>query len=373
MCACPHPAAGMKYALLFIIISHRHMDLTALLMIKYRIMKDLMNDIKTGNFRNAYLLYGAEDYLRRLMTKRLTDALIPDGNSINLSSWSGSAVTEGAVIDQGETLPFFSDRRVICLDHTGFFTVGKKDGDASGETGALAEYVKNLPEYLVLIFTEESADKRSRLFKAVQKYGRVVEFPEQTEETLTGWILKMLDAEHLKIRKPNMEYLLGRTGTGMTRIRLETDKLIHFCQEEGLSEVTREAITEVTTGMTEDRIFDMIAAITEHRIRTAMNLYGDLLSLKEPPMRILMLTGRQYRQLMAIKELDSEGLGQQQIAAALSIHPYAVKKSLPLAKRYTSQQLRDAVVFCADMEEDVKTGRISEEISVTLVIIRLAK
>ena len=49
-------------------------------------MKNLINDIKTGEFRHVYLLCGSEDYLKRLYRGRLIDALMPDRNSMNFNT-----------------------------------------------------------------------------------------------------------------------------------------------------------------------------------------------------------------------------------------------------------------------------------------------
>ena len=320
-----------------------------------------MQDIKTGTFKRAYLLHGPEDYLKLLWRGRLLDALVPDKSSMNYTAWEGENISEGAVIDQAETLPFFSDRRVIRLDHTGLFERPAEQ---------LAEYMKQLPEYLVIIFTENSVDKRNRLFKAVQKYGHAAEFPAQTEETLTKWILQQLSRENLRIRKSDMELLLTKTGTDMTRISQEVDKLIHYSA--GSGEVTRQDIELVTTSRLENRIFDMVNAVSQKQAGKAMILYADLLALKESPMRVLYLIVRQYDQLLAMRELDLEGAGQQQIAKELGLPPFVVRKMLPLARKYNSTALTEALSFCAEMEEDVKSGRMTDHLAVELAIVKLA-
>ena len=52
-----------------------------------------------------------------------------------------------------------------------------------------------------------------------------------------------------------------------------------------------------------NKIFDMITAIANRQTRKAMDLYEDLLTLKEPPMRILFLIARQFNQILQVKEL----------------------------------------------------------------------
>lgn len=72
---------------------------------------------------------------------------------------------------------------MILLENTGFF---------KNKADALADYMGSLPDYLVLIFVEEEVDKRNRMYKAVQKQGRAVEFARQDEKTLMTWVLGMM-------------------------------------------------------------------------------------------------------------------------------------------------------------------------------------
>ena len=47
---------------------------------KQTIFINLNEDIKTGNFRPVYLLYGEEAYLKKQYKDKLTKAIFPDGD-----------------------------------------------------------------------------------------------------------------------------------------------------------------------------------------------------------------------------------------------------------------------------------------------------
>lgn len=51
--------------------------------------------------------------------------------------------------------------------------------------------------------------------------------------------------------------------------------------------ITDEDVETICTTQVTNKIFDMITAIAARQTRKAMDLYEDLLTLKEPPMRIL--------------------------------------------------------------------------------------
>ena len=46
-------------------------------------MQRINEDIKTGNFKQIYLLYGEERYLKNQYTTRLRKALCQDGDEMN--------------------------------------------------------------------------------------------------------------------------------------------------------------------------------------------------------------------------------------------------------------------------------------------------
>ena len=84
-------------------------------------MKTIDNDIKTGQFKQIYLLYGEEQYLIRQYRDKLKHALAADDDTMNFSAFSGSDINQKEIIDLAETLPFFADRRLILIEDSGLF------------------------------------------------------------------------------------------------------------------------------------------------------------------------------------------------------------------------------------------------------------
>ena len=73
-------------------------------------MQRINEDIKSGQLKQIYLLYGEEAYLRKQYRDRLRNALAAEGDTMNYSYFEGKDISVGAVIDLAETLPFFADR-----------------------------------------------------------------------------------------------------------------------------------------------------------------------------------------------------------------------------------------------------------------------
>ena len=321
-------------------------------------MQRINEDLRSGQFKQAYLLYGEEAYLRRQYRDRLKKALLGDGDAMNMNCFEGKDVNVGEVIDVAETMPFFADRRVIVMDGTGLFKSG-------GEK--LAEYLASPNDTTFFIFTESEVDKRSKLYKAVQSKGYVAEFTVQDENTLKRWIAGILGKEGKKISENTAQLLLSKTGTDMENIQMELEKLICYCLDRDV--VTAEDVEAVCTTRITNHIFDMVNAIAEKQPQKALQLYYDLLALKEPPMRVLFLIARQCNLLLQTKELKNRGHDNKTIASKIGVPPFAAGKYVAQASHFKTSVLKNAVKQCVETEEAVKSGRMNDMMSVEILIL----
>lgn len=320
-------------------------------------MKNLVQDIKTNDFKNIYLLYGEEEYLKKQYKKKLQDALISPEDTVNLTVYEGKNISVQELIDQAETMPFFADRRLLVIEDSGFFK------SASAE---LAGYLEQVPETTYFMFVESEVDKRQKMYKAVQKKGRIVEFATQNEETLIRWILGILKKENKNITRSSMELFLEKTGTDMNNIAMELEKLLSYTMDRDV--ITAEDIEAICTVQTVNKIFDMINAVADGKRKKALDLYYDLLALKEPPMRILFLLTRQFNLLMQTKELQSTGYDAKSIASKLSVQPFVARNCTRQAAAFSLETLKMLVKSCIDAEEAVKTGNLNEKLAVELIL-----
>ena len=320
-------------------------------------MQKLLQDIKNKEYSQIYLLHGEEAYLRKQYRDKLKEALIADGDTMNNHYYEGKDTKIEEIIDLAETLPFFSEKRVIVIENSGWF---QKGGDK------MAEYLPGIPETTYLIFVETQVDKRSKLYKTVKNKGRIAEFTHQDEQMLKRWILGMLKKEGKNITAADMQFLLERIGTEMAHIKTEMEKLL--CYTMGKAEVTREDIEEICTKRVQNQIFDMINAIADKNQKKALDLYYDLLTLKEPPMRILALIGRQFNLLLQVKELRKKGYSTQSISEKTGLHGFIVGKYEKQAVRFKTAELREALEACVEADENVKTGKMNDVMSVEILI-----
>ena len=322
-------------------------------------MKSIDEDIKTGQFQNVYLLYGEEAYLKRQYKEKLLKAMVTQGDTMNFSAYEGKDINPKELIDLSETLPFFKEKRMILVENSGFFKNSCDD---------LAEYMSQVPESTCFVFVEEEVDKRSKLFKAASRAGSAVEFETPKEDMLVRWILGRIQREGKKITQSVMQLFLSKTGSDMENIDKELEKLICYTLDK--TEISAADVEAICTGQTENKIFEMIDAISAKNQKKALDLYYDLLALKEAPMRILFLIARQFQNLLLIKSMSAKGYPAVSIAKTAGMPSFAVQKNLRQAGAFKINQLKEAIEDCGQAEEDVKTGRMADQLAVELLIVK---
>ena len=322
-------------------------------------MERLSEEIKSGQMKQVYILYGEEAYLRNQYRDKLKSALLGGGDPMNLHYFEGKGIKASEVIDLAETMPFLAERRVIILENSGLFSHGGEE---------MAAYLESPSDTTYFVFVEPTVDKRSKLYKTASTKGRAIEFSAQDEAVLKRWILGFLKKENKKITEHDLNLFLEMTGSDMANIKGELEKLFCYCLDKDV--ITAQDIESVCIRQVNNQIFDMINAVAEKRQKQAMDLYYDLLTLKEPPMRILSLITRQFNLLLQVKELRNKGLDANAIGEKVGLKGFIARKYVTQASKFKAEDLRRAMADCIESEEAVKTGRMNDVMSVELLIVK---
>ena len=121
----------------------------------------------------------------------------------------------------------------------------------------------------------------------------------------------------------------------------------------------------------QDKIFDLVDAIARGNKPAALGYYNDLILLKEPPMHILFLIVRQYRILHIISNMRTLRKPDDAIAKTAGIPRFAIRKNEQQLRGYGEKTLERCIEECIQIEEDIKTGKIGDQIGVEALICKL--
>lgn len=324
-------------------------------------MENIRKDIKSGQFKNLYLIYGIEEYTKNAVKRMLSDAIVASDDTMNRNTYEGKKINPKEVIDLSETMPFFSERRLIIMENTEYF---------KSPCDEIIDYLQNVPETTYFIFVEQEVDKRSRMYKLAKSKGYLCECNRLKRDDIMKWILGKLSKDNKKITRDTMDYLIDCLGDDMEKISREIEKLLCYTMERDvitISDINEICIPEIT-----GKIFEMIEAMGNKRKTKALDMYYDLIVNKEAPLKILYMLSRQFNIMLQLRELTDKRMSKNEIESKTGISSYIYGKTMPQVKNFSMQAIRLAMEDCIAVEHDVKLGNISDKVAVEMMIIKFS-
>lgn len=329
----------------------------------------LKKEVKSGAIRNIYLFYGEEDYLKEVYCKRIEDIILDDAlkdlNKIVLQEEKDIS----KIIDICETMPCFSEKKLVVLKNSSFFKASKKEGKNKKED--LEMLVKNVPPYTCLIFCESEVDKRLKIVKDIDKKGLVVEFGLQPVNVLVKWIAGELKKKGKVITVATATKLIEYSEASMFAIENEINKLCLYVGDR--QEITDKDIDDVCIKPINVRIFDLIDNIAMQNEDKALKNLKEMLILKEPVPRIMFMIIKHIKQLLEMKTLLKEGVIQRDCVSIMKIAPYTATKLSRQIGKFEEKKLKAILKEMLELDYKVKIGEIKDILAVEIVITKLCQ
>ena len=137
--------------------------------------------------------------------------------------------------------------------------------------------------------------------------GHIVELPFQDETTLKRWILGNVKREGKQMSEASAGYFFRQGRNRYAEYPGRTGKAVLLYAAPGCDH-SRRTLTQSVSIRLEIIFFEMVNAVAEKKQRRALDLYYELLALKEPPMRILFFAGETVPDLVSCAVAAGEGI-----------------------------------------------------------------
>ena len=222
-------------------------------------IENLEKELKSGNLRNLYLLYGEERFLLETSLKKIKDLFGECIKGINYILIDDTNINE--LISNIETPAFGYEKKMIIAKNTG---LAKKEGKRKNAQitelkNKICKYINDniniINQSVVLVFVEDEADAKQELYKTIDKLGTVCKFEYQKPIQITKRLKGICSAYKVKVQDSTIQYLIECCGTNMQDLINETRKLIEYTGEGG--EIQISAVDKLATKKIESIIFEL--------------------------------------------------------------------------------------------------------------------
>lgn len=305
------------------------------------------------------IFYGEEDFLREYYSNKIISECNLINLDMNLVKLNEDSI--GKLPDNCEQLPFFDSKKVIYIKNSGFFSASKKISSSIVEK--VTEYLLSLPEYVEVLFNEESIDKRLLPYKKLSKVAKFEEIKYRNEVDLANWICSGMKKCGASIDIEDAKYLAMVCGPSMSYLHSEIRKLA-ILNMDG-DKITKDIIDEVCVKSPQGIIFDLTDAIGAKNKGKAIRLLEELILKKEAEQFILIMLYKHFRNLFLIRVALDEGVADDKY---LGINPYVYKKLLSQVKNYSENNLRDILAKFTEFDYKSKRGEIDLRTGIEMVM-----
>lgn len=328
---------------------------------------EIDNEIKEGLNKNIYLLFGDEKYLVNLYKKKLIKTLIPndDDLDIELTVFDNDKVLAVNIIDAVEMVSFFGGKRIVLVNQSNLFYKGRMT-----ESDILTDYIKNSDNDYIIIFIENNVDKRGKLYKACQKIGSCYEFTSLKTDDVAKFIVDEAKKNYSQISLSDAKYLALNLYNDLENVVSEVEKLSSYKPNDTIN---KNDIDLLASKNLEVRVFELVDKIGRKDAKDALDIFNNMLLVKESPIMVLTMIGRTFKTLLLCKTLIENGYTQDEITRKTKLHPFVVKKNIVITRNFKKIELYNGLFEVLEADEQIKSGKIKDTIAVENIILKYAK
>ncbi|MBQ4629913.1 MAG: DNA polymerase III subunit delta [Clostridia bacterium] len=312
-------------------------------------MAGIKDDLKSLNFKNVYLLWGEEDYLRDNYKNELVKKVLdPSFADFNYKEYTSKKPDCEEVSDFVASYPCMSEKKILYIKDSDIF---KKVSET--EKKFWNELFDDMPDFVIIIFSEKNVDKRSALYKKLLSAHSVDEFPFQKPHDLINWIGRHVSSMKKEMSASCAQYLIDCCSPSMYLLKNEIDKLCSYCSS---SKITEKDIDICCCKIAESRVFDMIDDALDGKISDACKKYEELKLLREEPIAINGAIFSKFNQLRKIK-IMSQTMTARDIAIQIKQKEFIVNLNLKKARNVSAEKLDAVINLCAETDHKIKSGK----------------
>jgi DNA polymerase-3 subunit delta len=187
---------------------------------------------------------------------------------------------------------------------------------------------------------------------------------------MTGWIINETKNQGGQIEPRAAEMLKDMVGVDTRQAGMEIAKLLAYVN--WARPVKIEDVEAVCIVTSQQSVFDFVDALANGNGKTAQHLLHRLLET-EDDFSLWGMVVSQFRLFIQAREiLDGRG-NQNDVARALSVHPFVAEKTTQQAARFSVESLENIYHRLLKIDEGVKTSQVTLDLALDTLVVELTR
>ena len=300
-----------------------------------------------------YLVDGEEAYFRDHAVESIKKACALTQPALNETRVEGETLKGDKLtsfVSSLNTLPFFDEKRFVRVYD--FYPTEKE-----WET-VLAPYAKDPCPTTVLVIVNGGFGGKKQNLAALRRKGGVVhvDCSRESEEMLARWLFGVLKKRGLLADGDALTQMVRYCNFDAARMHREAEKLVLLLGEGG--RLTREVVEEYVAKDVEYKIYELTQAASRKNFSLFSQILHELMEKGYDEYAALSSLAAHYRTLYEITSLEGT---DREVAATLSMQPYAVQKSREAAARLGTKRVKELYEALYTLSSGAKSGDYTKQ------------
>lgn len=298
----------------------------------------------------AYLIVGADEFKRSRaiarMKARLDESGMADFNLDERDMTKDPQIDD--IIASLNTFPLGADFRLVILNGC--------DKLPKTVSEPLVSYFANPSPTTVCLVVANTLAKSTRLYKAVLGVGAkaLVDCAPKKGREVPKQVVAMARSHGKTIDLAGAEELVSRVGENSRMLDNELKRLASMLEA---PQITVADIERHVVRTAEVKPWDFLNTVASRDVHRTLELLELQPAHSEVRLHSLLVT--RLRELICAKALDKRGAGRE-LARTLGLQDWQVRNHVSWARKYTMDELLDALRRAADVEAALKGSADSE-------------
>lgn len=299
--------------------------------------QNILNDIKQRKFKPLYLLQGEEAYYIDLISDSIETTVLNEAQKgFDQSIMYGKDVDFATIVSAAKRYPMLSDHQVIIVKEA----QGLK---WKGDDEILSKYIENPTPTTILVFAYKygKLDKRTKLYKAIDKCGVIFDSDKLYDNKVAAWIVDELQSSGHKIHPQGAALMADYLGTDLSKIANEIQKLVLNVPPN--REISVQDI-EQNIGISKDfNVFELNTALGKRDAVKAIQIvdYFAANPKNNPFVLVIGSLAGYFTKLLRYHYLPDKS--SNSVAKELGVHPFFTKEYDLAARNFNRRKLFDII------------------------------
>ncbi len=309
-----------------------------------------------------YLLEGEEAYFREKGEELLKSRFLSEP-TLDYASFDGNTLKGDklkTLVDAVNCFPFVSEKRVVRVSE---FYPTDKDFDFY-----LSSLFENPALDTILLIVNGGKGKAGTAALAKKPNVTYVDCGRSDEETIKKWIYVTCKRRGVYADSVTCGKLASYCVLDMSRVANETEKLIGYCEAEGLERLTDELVDGLVYPDSDYKIYELSNALARRDYSSYVKIVRDLSTRGFNETSLLSSLASYFRSLYETSLCKG---GDKEVAAALGIKEYGARKNREQVTKLGKERVRALYEGVYGAISDIKCGKTTPPSAFKAVTARL--